>query len=305
MKKIIALFLVLALFSSDAFALFEITYWGVRALGMGGAFTAVADGVDSAVYNIAGMAEAQKPEVTFNSTKLFTGLDGLDWGTDYLAGIFPLDKKIGTIAAGWALYANTGIRREDTLYFGFSRELDDVLREIGVNTEYISAMAGVNVKYLMTETEKDGNTLKSSALTFDMGVLFRLKNGISFGYSGRYLSKPALGYWEADPVKQTNVLGLSYYSSELPFLKIPELTVALDWEMRGSERLLLFGFESKILDKKLALRAGGWESQINFGLGYAFDIAGGMLLVDYAFGMPLEIVESTGSHFLSLTFRFP
>jgi hypothetical protein len=313
MKKIIALFSIVVFFSNNAFALFEVPYWGVRALGMGGAFTAVSDGSDAAVYNIAGIAETEKPEVTFNSTKLFTGLDGFDWGTDYLAGVFPFGNKIGTAAAGWAFYGNTGLRREDTLYIGFAREMDDVLKEFSINPEYVSAMVGINLKYLMTETKKDGNTFTSSALTFDFGVLLRFKYGISLGYSGRYLTKPQLGYnlgydlgySETDSVKQTNVLGISYYSKELAFLKIPEFTAAVDYEMRGSERLFAIGFESRILDNKLALRAGGWESQINFGLGYAFDIAGGKLLLDYAFGMPLEIVESSGSHFLSLTFRFP
>ncbi|MDR2192529.1 MAG: hypothetical protein LBO62_06600 [Endomicrobium sp.] len=305
MKKIIALLSILALFSSEAFALFETSYWGVRALGMGGAYTAVAYGVDAAVYNIAGISEMQKPEVTFNSTKLFTGLDGFDWGTDYLAGVFPFGKKIGAVSAGWALYGNTSLRREDTFYIGYAREMDDILKKLDIDTDIVSVMLGLNLKSLMTETKKDGNTHTSSALTFDLGVLLRFKYGISIAYSGRYLTKPDLGYWEADPVKQTNVLGVSYYSKELAFLKIPEFTAALDVEMRGSERLIMIGAESKILNDKFAIRAGGWESQINFGLGYVFEIGDGKLFVDYAFGMPLEIIESTGSHFLSLTFRFP
>jgi hypothetical protein len=306
MKKIIILFSIIVLFSDNAFALFEVSYWGVRALGMGGAFTAVAEGADSSVYNIAGIAESEKAEVTLNSSKLFTGLDGFDLGTDYISGIFPFGKKIGAISAGWAFYGNTSLRREDAIYIGFARDFDDILKGLGISSEYVRLIAGLNLKYLMTETKADtGDTLTSSALTCDLGILLRFKYGISLGYSSRYLTKPALGYWEEDPVKQTNVLGISYYSPELAFLKLPEFTAALDWEMRGDERLAIVGFESRILDKKLALRAGGWESQINFGLGYALDIAGGKLFIDYAFGMPLEIVESSGSHFLSLTFRFP
>jgi len=306
MKKIIALLSILVLFSNNAFALFETSYWGVRALGMGGAFTAVAEGSDAAIYNMAGTAEMEKPEVTFNSAKLFTGLDGFDWGTDYIAGVFPFDKKIGAISAGWAFYGNTGLRREDTVYVGYAREMDDVLKNLNIDTDIVSVLLGATLKCLLTETKMDdGRTFTSSALTFDLGALFRFKYGISLAYSGRYLSKPDLGYWDKDPVKQTNVLGISYYSKELAFLKIPEFTAAFDVEMRGSERLYIVGAESKILDGKLALRMGGWESQVNFGLGYVFEIAGGKLFVDYAFGLPLEIAESSGSHFLSLTFRFP
>ncbi|MDR1940753.1 MAG: hypothetical protein LBQ47_00285 [Endomicrobium sp.] len=307
-KKIITLLSALAFFSNQAFALFETTYWGVRALGMGGAFTAVADDSNALMYNIAGTGEMEKPEVSFMSSKLFTSLDGVDWGANYLAGVYPLDKRYGTLSASWASFANTGYRREDTFSLGYAREMDDVLKMLDI--EWVSVLAGINFKYLMTETiDDDTSKYSSSGFTFDLGLLFRFEYGISFGYSNKYLTRPDMGYWQEDRIKHTNVLGLSYYSEEIPFFKIPRFTAALDYEMREGSNLIIFGLESKMIDGKLAVRAGGWESQVNFGLGYIFDFGGiledSRLYIDYAFGLPLEVTDSTGSHFLSITFRFP
>ncbi|MCL1972029.1 MAG: hypothetical protein FWG57_04430, partial [Endomicrobia bacterium] len=102
------------------------------------------------------------------------------------------------------------------------------------------------------------------------------------------------------------VIGAAYYREELPIVRIPKFTVAADYEMRsGDEDLLKIGMESKVIEGTLALRIGGWKEQINFGTGYEIKFGEYALIIDYAFGLPLEVQESTGSHFLSLIFRFP
>ncbi|MDR1695115.1 MAG: hypothetical protein LBR69_08205, partial [Endomicrobium sp.] len=59
------------------------------------------------------------------------------------------------------------------------------------------------------------------------------------------------------------------------------------------------------LKDTLALRAGGWAEQLNFGLGYKFEFKDkGALYIDYAFGLPLKVQETYGSHFFSLSYRF-
>ena len=72
MKKVVAL-LLLALVALDVNieAAFVDTYWGVRALGMGGAFTSIADDANAPLYNIAGIANVSKREVTLMGSRLF------------------------------------------------------------------------------------------------------------------------------------------------------------------------------------------------------------------------------------------
>ncbi|MDR1942028.1 MAG: hypothetical protein LBQ47_06855 [Endomicrobium sp.] len=307
-RLLIIVFFIQSVFIQNAFALFDTSYWGVRALGMGGAFTAVADDSSAPIYNIAGAASLEKPEITFMSARLFAGIEGFDFSTDYLGGIYPFGEKYGNVSAGWAFLGDAGLRREDSISVGYARKLDDIIKMIYEDIDWLNVMAGINFRYLRHETKSVGSygDLSNSAFGLDVGLLLRFKYGISAGYSGRFINGAEIGYRMKDNIKPTNVIGLSYYNEELPFLKVPQFTVALDYEMRGGENLLIAGIESKILDGKLALRAGGYESQINFGFGYLFSFGESKLIIDYAFGLPIGgIQESAGSHFVSLSFRFP
>ena len=64
------------MFSITAEAAFVNTYWGVRALGMGGAFTAIGDDADAPLYNIAGIANISQQEITLMGSRLFAGIEG-------------------------------------------------------------------------------------------------------------------------------------------------------------------------------------------------------------------------------------
>ena len=305
MKKILILLLFMAFFAAPAFALFDVSYWGVRAMGMGGAFTAVADDVQSPIYNIAGIGGMKKAEATFMSAKLFSGLDGFDMSTDYLGFVYPISKEAGSVSINWSYFGDTGLRREDSVNMGYARSLDDVF-----DSDWVSLMAGLNLRYMRQEVKYKGSDLSRAAFAFDVGFLARFEYGISAGFSGRYVNKPDIGFKMEDKVKPTSVFGLSYFNEDLPLLGIPYFTAALDYEMREGDNTLIFGVESRVIDGNLSLRAGGWMEQINFGLGYGIDFGRAekksRLMIDYAFGLPIGgIKESTGSHFLSLTFRFP
>ncbi len=303
-KKLLILSIIMTFFSGKAMALYDISYWGVRALGMGGAFTAVSDDVNAPIYNIAGIAGMEKPEATVMSAKIFSGLDGLDMSTDYIGGVYPISRQIGSISLNWSYYGDTGLRREDSVNLGYARTLNDIIK-----VDWMDFMAGINLRYLSQEARYNGSDLNKSAFAFDLGLLARFKYGISVGFSGKYFNKPDIGFKTEDRIKQTNVLGAAYYNEKLPLLGIPYFTFAMDYEMREGDNTLIMGMESKVIDGNLALRAGGWAEQINFGIGYGFDFGKddkkSRLMIDYAFGLPLQVQETSGSHFISLSFRFP
>ncbi|MCL2335143.1 MAG: hypothetical protein FWC57_03660, partial [Endomicrobia bacterium] len=152
-------------------------------------------------------------------------------------------------------------------------------------------------------------TLTQEAPGLDVGVLVRFSNGLSVGYSGKYLNSPDIGVTTDDYIYPTNVLGIAYFSENLPLLHLPYFTIAADLENRNGENTLKIGAETRLLDGSLALRAGGWREQLNFGAGYGLDFGKekkSRLSIDYAFGLPIGgIQDSTGSHFLSLSYRFP
>jgi hypothetical protein len=292
--------------AQTVFASFDDTYWGVRALGMGGAYTAVSNDANAPLYNVAGTAFAAQKEVTLMGSRLFAGLEGVEIGANYAGYVHPISANIGTISFAWSSISTPGLRREDTFNIGYARVLNDILR---LNSEIVELSAGANLKYLLQEVkfdvaDTDMNTYEG-AMTGDIGLLAMFSNGIGVGFSSKYIVPADIGFMEKDEVKNTNVVGLSYYSDELPYIKIPYFTIALDVMFRDGETFIRAGAESYVLDRTLAIRLGGREEAFNIGFGYEFAFANETkLIVDYALELPLEVEESYGSHFISLSFRF-
>lgn len=308
MKKILAVLLLTIVFftSQQVQAAFDDTYWGVRALGMGGAFTAVANDANAPLYNVAGTAFTAQNEATLMGSRLFTGLEGVEVGANYIGFVHPIDAKYGSISFAWSSISTPGLRREDTFNIGYARVMNDILR---LDSEIVELSAGLNVKYLMQEVkfgpeEQDLDTYKG-AMTGDIALLAMFSNGIGVGYTSKYIVPADIGFMEKDEVKNVNVLGLSYYSDELPYIKIPYFTIALDVIFRDSETSIRAGLESYVLDKKLAIRLGGREEAFNIGFGYEFAFANETkLVIDYALELPMQVEESYGSHFFALSFKF-
>ena len=308
MKKIFVLLLltIMVALAQKVQAAFVDTYWGVRALGMGGAFTAVADDANAPLYNIAGISFAAQKEVTLMGSRLFSGIDGVEIGANYLGYVHPIGLEYGTVSFAWSSTSTPGLRREDTFNLGYARGLNDL---ISLDKELVEISAGLNLKYLMQEVKFDEEdkdlSASKGAMTADIGLLALFSNGIGIGYSSKYLLPADIGYEEKDEVKNVNVLGLSYYNEQLPYLKIPYFTIAMDIIFRDNETSIRVGIESYVLDGKLALRLGGREEAFDIGFGYEFAFANETkLLIDYALELPFEVEESYGSHFISLSFKF-
>ena len=310
MKKVIAvltLLTIVVLTAQKVQAAFEDTYWGVRALGMGGAYTAVVNDANSPLYNIAGIANCANKEVTLMSSRLFVGLEGVEIGANYLGFVYPLiDDKWGAFSFAWSSLGVPGLARYDTFNLGYARRLNDVLQ---LDTEIINLSAGLNLKYLMQEInfDEEDKDLSSSkgAVTGDIGLMAQFTNGISVGFSSKYLTSPDIGYVEKDEVSNVNVIGLGYYTDELPYVKIPIFTADIDVMFIDGETKVRLGVESYILEGSLALRLGGREEAVNIGFGYEFLFVNeSKLIIDYALEIPLEVEESYGSHFIAVSFRF-
>jgi hypothetical protein len=309
LKKVLVAVLLLSISVitvQKAEAVFEDTYWGVRALGMGGAFTAVVNDSNAPLYNIAGIANCAQKEVTLMSSRLFAGLEGVEIAANYLGFEYPFSEKIGSFSFVWSSLSTPGLSRYDTFNIGYARRLNDAFN---LNTEIVNLAAGLNLKYLRQEInfdEEDADLSSSKgALTADIGILAQFKNGISLGFSSKYLTAPDVGFEEKDTVSNINVIGIAYYTDLLPYVKIPTFTVDLDVVFIDGEVKPRLGMESYVLNDKLAIRLGGREEAFDIGFGYEITFANeSTLIVDYAFELPFEIEESYGSHFIAISFRF-
>lgn len=310
MKRIKITFLLMSamiLASQVVYGAFEDTYWGVRALGMGGAYTAVVNDANSPLYNIAGIANCGQKEITLMGSRLFTGLDGVEIGANYLGFVYPFEQeKYGALSFAWSSLGTPALARYDTFNIGYARRLNDAFQ---LDTDVVNLSAGLNIKYLAQEInfDEEDSDLSSSkgAVTGDIGILAQFTNGISVGFSSKYLTSPDIGFVEEDKVSNVNVIGLGYYTDEIPYIKIPTFTADIDVIFIDGETKLRLGVESYVLDNKLAIRLGGREEALNVGFGYEFSfINESKLIIDYALEIPLEVEESYGSHFIALSFRF-
>lgn len=307
-KKIFAISLLITVLGLvKAEASFESNYWGARPLAMGGAFTAVANDANAPLYNVAGIANLPRKEFTFMSSRLFTGVEGVDIGANYLSFVYPIfSPKYGAFSITWASVSATSVWREDIFNIGYARQVNDIFN---LDTNIVNMSAGLNFKYLMQEANLDpeDRDLPSSkgAPTVDAGVLAQFTNGISVGCSSKYITTPDVGFVSEYNVYNTNVLGVSYFSEMIPYLKIPFFTVAADAVFRNSETSLRFGFESYVVEGKLAVRAGAREEAYSFGFGFEHEFQNGTIIVfDYALEIPTQVQETLGSHFVGVSFRF-
>lgn len=308
MKKILVVLLlaIMVVMSQQAQAAFEDTYWGVRALGMGGAYTAVVNDANGPLYNIAGIANCAQKEVTLMGSRLFTGLEGVEISANYLGFVYPLTDEYGALSFAWSSLGVPALARYDTFNIGYARQLNDVFN---INTEVFNLSAGLNLKYLREEIkfdveDKDLSDSKG-ALTGDIGILAQFTNGLRLGFSSKYLTRPDIGYVEEDKVSNMNVVGIGYYSDLLPYVKIPTFTADMDVIFIDGETKLRLGVESYVLNDKLGIRLGGRQEAFDIGFGYEFTFTNeATLAIDYAFELPLEIEETYGSHFIAISFRF-
>ncbi len=260
-------------------ALFDVGM-GARALGMGGAFVAVADDANAIYYNPAGLAliEGRK------ATSLYSTLMGAGnyFGAGYAqanigAAVFGVMSTVGTTDE----YGNpTGEidYREGTLAGGYARAFGPF------------ALGGAIKLY-----SQDAGSNRGFGATGDVGALISLPylEGVKFGAVARNL----LGTVKYKSGHQDNfdpsyVVGLS-------LKPLKGLTVAADYDVTHSTGRV--GAEYQIIDA-FAARAGATinaDKQYGFTAGAGF--AYGSLRIDYAYQFHAELPDS---HWVSLGFSF-
>src|SRR5215471_1187387 len=102
---------------SSLHAAFLDSGWGARPVGMGGAFTAIADDSNAPLYNPAGLVQVQWNEVSAMYSRLFsgnstTGGDTVHIDQGYLSYVSRA-SKYGSFGVSWANFNTSSLYRED------------------------------------------------------------------------------------------------------------------------------------------------------------------------------------------------
>ncbi len=271
---------------------------GTRALGLGKAYTALADDPIGIFWNPAGSARP-----SLQTWQLTVGYDQLffdDSKLMYAAGFYPL-MKIGTFGLYFAGFNNGDFSGRDinnlpTADFSLSQNM------LGFSYAYaapnFSVIKGLSAGlFLKSLSNKIGSTT-NSAFDMDLGLKWKLSflKGLDFAFAYRNLLKAKAG---EDENVTTMVMGLCY-------VPIKNLTALADFYMPSEgETDVRLGLEYKVSalgdNFPLFIRGGYCQSEITLGAAMGFRLPGEMTTqLDYAFTNQSEIESNSSKFSLSL-----
>lgn len=297
-----------------------------RAVGMGNAFTAVADDVYAIYYNPAGLATLQRPEFASTYAQLYPGLtDNSSLQNSFFGYAQPLDEgRQGTLGFGYNRFSLSGLYQETSVYASYGRE---------ILNGYIPGhlYGGITLKYLNRSLSGIGNLAtqplgptgevvpgavdqvlaNSSRSNFDMdlGLLYRPFENWNFGFTSQHVLEPNIAF---DPAQGETLVrdykfGAAYrtpfatLSSDFDILQEPDATMGEIISV-GAEKWFptlahgTFGIRGGLSEGSLDFR------QISLGLSYRIF----RMEFDYGFELPVSGISigAYGTQRFGITFRF-
>jgi hypothetical protein len=182
--QVIFIFLsIVTLISNIVEAAFENSSLSVRAEGMGGAFTAIADDAGAIYYNPAGLAQITLQEISFLYTHPFN-LSELE--QNLINFVQPIKK--GGRGFSYQQFVASNNYKEEVSIFGISTFANKNL------------CLGINFKQLYL---KIGGYGQEAGLGVDAGGLYEISSKIKIGFAGFNINRPLID------VEKSYNLGLS------------------------------------------------------------------------------------------------
>lgn len=229
---------------------------GAKALGMGGAFCALADDATGALWNPAGLAFAE-PWIGGATSNLYAagGFEGV--GYQYISGGFAFEGY--AIGLGWA-NATAGPLYSASLYLG----------TVGIAIADFGSV-GVNVKYYTETIAGDSE----SGFGFDIGLLFPLTDEIAIGMVAKDVGGTVVREGQTIEPMYTAGVGLKLMEGAITLAADVDF-LGVDFELAGIKAGLEF-----VLIENLAVRAGIVSPTADF-TEYWFTVGAGLAIGDLA-----------------------
>lgn len=314
-------FFAIIFFNVNAHSLFDDMGIGARVPGMGNAFVAVADDINSVYYNPAGLGNVERPKVMAAHAILYHGLsDGSDLGISNIAFAMPLRSNRGTLGFLWNQFSLSGLYSEETIHLSYGRKFSKtgLFKKIAL---------GASLKYLshsFTKTDEAYNAMdgiqatgdidtvllgenSKSALDMDIGLLYVLTTKYTVGLAVKNILEPNMAFSsDKDKVPMKTRIGVSHktlwmiLTSQLDFEQGP--TGKTDKNFTLAAERTFPSLNKGDIAIRSALTIGDRDfKQITAGLSYKINKVG----FDYGFSMPLGAIKDTaGNHKLAMTYHF-
>lgn len=252
---------------------------GARPVGMGGAYTAVADDANALFWNPAGMSLDPSFRGGLTVMKLLQSVSYASAGL-----VAPLGSRLAVGCAGGYLSASD-VRRDELGQELGTFGLSDLVVGPGVAWQPGSGLGiGLAAKYVAGRID----SFQAHAVSFDGGALYRPSRYLTFGASLLHLGTPRrfIRDWEHPPTNLRAGAALRIPLAEHHFVLaadlsvypdvMPTLSVGAEWRVRLS---------GKAVGQSLALRGGyqsgshlGTWSGWSFGLGYEYELSRNLFL---------------------------
>jgi len=280
MKKILIISLIL-IPTAMLLAVFNDYQPSARARGMGGAFTGVADDVNSLFFNPAGIVgskfEAKAGFANLYGQK-FTEFKTLAVGTE-------LPYKLGNLAIGARMldvdFEDVSLSSEQILSLGHGFTLQkDIHSEINLGYS-------LNFYNLAFYEEED-----DSAVGIDMGLTALLHGRTKLGFAVTNLNKAKMGFENQIDLPNKLALGIAY---------MPYDGVTTSFEVKkdfAAETEFMGGVEARLLDP-LTIRFGVHQNPATYSAGATFEVEG--IQLDYSFTYH-SVLDPT--HYINLGYKF-
>jgi len=301
---LITIALLTVAFSAQAY--FKDIGVGARPMGMGGAYTAVADDCNASMWNSAGLSQIKKQEIMMAYTALYTGLEPSLYNSEndrlgyhFVSYVYPL--KSSGIGFSWKAF-QSNFYDENTFCLSYGRKLIWNLYT-GINLKRASWSIERN-EYTELDNDIPDDGTSKNGYTFDLGFMFKRGSNFTFGFSAENLLPVDVGLNKKERIPLTLRTGVAYKIIFPKKLDIKLLTL-LDTMYRKQDRIMdvCIGAESWFLHETSGIRVGLNSTSITSGLSYRTSISKLGIQIDYAFVYPLSIQETYGSHRVSVSLR--
>jgi hypothetical protein len=246
-------FLILFLLTGFAYAQFENTDVGARAVSLNGAFTSLSDNSLAVFYNPAGLGQMKFREISAFYSPAPFGLS--DLSTAALSYAEPV--KFGVIGAGIKSYG-FDLYRETNILFSYGNNYSGRL------------FYGANINFYHLNIQ---NYNSASSFGLDIGAMAYLTSFLKWGFFGKNITSSSIGRTK-EKIAQVYRTGFTYQPVDILNLILEaEKDVKYPVSVRA-------GFEYSIIDY-VDLRAGVGSEPTLFSAGVGINYS--LIRFDYAF----------------------
>ncbi len=263
---------------------------GVRPLGLGGAFVAVANDVTAGYWNPAGLGQLTQPQFA-----VMYSLLSLDRKYNYVAAAYPF-ARLGAISVSWINYQVGKIEGRDrtgAITGEFSNGENAFLFSYGKTLSSSFALGGT-VKLLRHDLAQRS----ASGIGYDLGVLFKPKEFLTLGASRQNLQTELR--WDDPAQTKEKFLPLTRVGAEIkPW---PFVNLSVDYEIMAYGKNKFHAGGEFLLSRFTGFRAGNDGGAMAFGGSLLTPLSRHLLSLDYAFSR--DRIDNGLTHQFALVFKF-